>query len=159
MKFPCEIQTLAPRPILSVRFRSPVNNLSAHFGRIYQAIAEYLGAQGVGPAGPPFAIYHNMDMDDMDVEAGFPVTKPVRGQGEIQPGEIPGGAFAICHYTGAYDQIGPAYDTLTRFAGKQGFMPMGDAYEWYLTEPTVAPADLKTDIAFPVRRVHAPEPM
>jgi effector-binding domain-containing protein len=149
--FPCEIKTFPTRSALSIRFRSPVQELSAHFGRVYGAIGAYLaelGAQDQGEA--VFAAYHNMDMQNLDIVAGFTISKPLPGKGEIQAAEIPGGPFAICHYTGPYDQVGPAYEELTQYAAQHGYQPGGVAYEWYLNGPDVPPQDLKTDVAFPV---------
>ena len=37
---------------------------------------------GKQPAGVPYAAYHNLDMQDMDVEVGFPVSKPLP-EGEV----------------------------------------------------------------------------
>jgi effector-binding domain-containing protein len=112
---------------------------------------EHLEALGEYPTGEPFAAYFNMDMQDLDIEAGFPVAKPLPGKGEIQPGEIPGGMAAICHYTGPYSGVAPAYEQLSQFLTDEGFTPIGPAYEWYLSEPDVPPQDIKTDIAFPVK--------
>ena len=152
--FPCEIQEQSTRPTLSIRFRSPVQELPQHFTRIYTAVAEYICEVGGEHAGPAFAIYYNMDMGDLDIEAGFPVTKPLSAKGEIQAGEIPGGTFAVCHYTGPYAGVAPAYEALTRFAQDEGYAPAGlVAYEWYFDGPDVPEQDLRTDVAFPVKRV------
>jgi effector-binding domain-containing protein len=151
--YPCEIQEQPARPTLSIRFRSPVGELAQHFGRIYTAIGQYVEEAGGEHAGPAFATYYNMDMDDLDVEAGFPVAKALPAKGEIQAGEIPGGMFAICHYTGPYAEITSAYEALTQFAGGKGYAPAGTAYEWYFDGPDVPEQDHRTDVAFPVKRV------
>lgn len=151
--FPCEIKELPTQFTLYIRFRAPVQDLPNHFQRIYSRIFGYLGQLGVQPAGAPFAAYHNMDMQDLHVEAGVPLLKPQPGQGEIHTGRIEGGLFAICHYTGAYGGVGPAYDDLTRFIEEKGFEMSGPVYEWYLNGPDVPQKDLKTDIVFPVTRI------
>jgi effector-binding domain-containing protein len=152
--FPCKLQEEPTRPTLSIRFRAPVHELPKHFTRVYTAIMQYLGELGEEHAGPAFAIYNNMDMENLDIEAGFPVTKPLPAKGEIQSGEIAAGTFAICHYTGPYDQVGSAYEQLARFAVRQGYAPSGAAYEWYLNSPEdIPPQELMTDLAFPVERV------
>jgi len=60
-------------------------------GKAYGAIAQYLGELGEQPAGPPFVAYYNMDMQALDVEIGFPVSRKLSGKGDIQASEIPGG--------------------------------------------------------------------
>lgn len=152
--FPCAIRECALRHTLSIRFRSPVQDLPKHFGRIYAAIGQYIGELHERPAGGVYAAYYNLDMQDMDIEAGYTTLKPLPGKGEIQAGEIPGGMFGICNYTGPYDEIGPAYELLTQYIAEHGYRPSGVAYEWYLNGPAdVPPQYLKTDIAVPVTPV------
>lgn len=158
--FPCEIKQQADQPTLSIRFRAPVQELPQHFGRIYGAIMQYLGTLGEPHAGGAFAAYYNMDMQNLDIEAGFSVPKPLAGKGEIKAGMIPGGLFAICHYTGPYDKVGPAYEQLTQFAKDKGLKVSRMAYEWYLNGPgEVPPQELKTDLVFPVTHIAEKEAM
>lgn len=151
--FPCEIQEHVTQPALAVRFRAPVQDLKQHFGRVYSMIMQYITEVGAEYAGAPFAIYRNMDMQNLDVEVGFPVSKAAPTKGEIHSIEIPGGSYAVCHYRGPYDQMASSYTHLAEFAKAKGFVPGHIAYEWYLSEPDVPPQDIRTDIAFPVTRV------
>jgi effector-binding domain-containing protein len=150
--YPCELKERSVQHTLSIRFRSPVQDLPVHLGRIYGSIMHYLETLGEEDTGAAFAAYYNMDMQDLDVEAGFPVARPLPGKGDIQAAEIPGGMFAICHYTGPYDQVGPAYEQLMRFVRERGYTAGGVAYEWYFDGPDVPPQDTRTDIVFPVTR-------
>ncbi len=151
--FPCELKEQAVRPTLSIRFQSPVQELPQHFGRVYGTIIKYLEALGEQHTDAAFAAYYNMDMQNLDIEAGFPVLHPLPGKGEIKASTLPGGTFAICHYTGPYDQVGPAYEQLTRFVEEKGYKSTGVCYEWYLNGPETPPKDLKTDITYAVTRV------
>lgn len=155
----CEIKEEVFKHTLYIRFKAPVQELPQQLGRVYSAISQYLRELGADHAGAPFALYHNMDMQNLDVEAGFPVLKPLPARGEIRDGHIPGGHYAICHYTGPYDEVGPAYEALTEYAKENGYRPGNIAFEWYLNGPEVPPDKLKTDIAFPVTvdRVAHPE--
>lgn len=151
--YPCEIQEQALRQTLSIRFRASVKELPEHFTRVYAAITHYIRQRETLLAGPAFAIYYNLNMRNLDIEAGFPVNRPMLASGEIQFGEIPAGTFAVCHYTGPYNKMNPAYEELTSFATDKGYKPGKIAYEWYLNGPGVDPENLRTDIAFPVSRV------
>ncbi len=154
MSYQCEITERAPQPVLSIRTRVTVQDLARVSGQSYGAIAQYLGELGEQPAGAPFAAYSNMDMQDLDVELGFPVTRPLPGKGDIQPGEIPGGLLASVMHVGPYSDCGPAYEALTQFAKDQGHTPTGAAYEMYLNDPTVTPPEqLMTQVMFPLQPV------
>ncbi len=104
------------------------------------------------PAGAPFVAYFNMDMQNLDIEIGFPVSHPLAGQGNIQPNQIFGGKLATCLYVGPYSDVGPAYDALTKFVKDKGVEATGVAYEFYLNDPqTVQPSELQTQIYFPLK--------
>jgi hypothetical protein len=45
--------------------------------------------------GPACASHNNMDIRNLDIEAGFPVSKLLPEKGEIQAGIIPSGTYAI----------------------------------------------------------------
>ena len=152
MAFQCEIKEQAAQPTLTLRTRLNVQELQAFLGKAYGAVYQYLGGMGESPAGPPFAAYHNMDMANLDVEAGFPVSRPFPAKGEIQAGEIPAGRAATCLYTGPYDKMIPAYEALTQWIKEKGVVPSGVSYEMYLNDPEVTPPEnLMTQIVFPLR--------
>jgi effector-binding domain-containing protein len=152
MDYNCEIKELPAQPALSIRARCAVQELPQLLGVSFGAIAEHLGGMGENPAGAPFVIYYNMDMQNLDVEIGFTVSRSLSEQGNIQAGKIFGGKFATCIYVGSYDGAAPAYEALTKFVADKGFEPTGVAYEFYLNDPqTVQPAELQTQIYFPLK--------
>jgi effector-binding domain-containing protein len=129
-----------------------VQELGRVLGESYGAIAQYLGELGEQPAGPPFAAYHNEDMQDLDVEIGFPVARELPGRGGIQAGELPGGKVATCLYIGPYSGIEPAYTALSRWVEENDCQPTGVAYEVYVSDPDeTPPQELHTQIVFPLK--------
>lgn len=153
--FPCELKEQAAQPTLSIRFHAPAQELPQQLGRVFGAIGQYISEAGGVPAGGVYAAYHNMDMQNLDMEAGFTVLNPLPGKGDIQAGTIPAGTFAICHYTGPYEQLALPYEELAQFVKDKGYTAGEVVYEWYLNGPETPPQDLKTDIVFPVTRVSA----
>jgi effector-binding domain-containing protein len=152
MDYKCEVKELPAQPVLSIRTKSAVQGLPQVLGASYGAIAQYLGSLGENPAGAPFVAYYNMDMQNLDIEIGFPVSRPLDGQGNIQPSQVFGGKLATCLYVGPYSGVGPAYDALTQFVKDNGLEASGAAYEFYLNDPqTVQPSELLTQIYFPLK--------
>ena len=93
--------------------------------------------------------YYNMDMENLELEIGFPVMEELSEDGEVQAGFIPGGRYAVCMHVGPYDAIEPAYDALNTWVLEQGHTPAGIAYEHYLNDPASTPEDeLQTQVAF-----------
>jgi effector-binding domain-containing protein len=150
---PCEIVDQPEQPVLSVRIHTSVEQLPAELGKAYGAIMQYLGEQGEYPSGAPFAAYYNMDMQALDVEAGFPIPHPLPGKDTIQSWVVPARKVATCQYTGPYADCVPAYEALTAFVAGSGHEPTGVAIEYYLNGPETPPEDLQTQIAFPLKVV------
>ena len=137
---------------MSIRARISIVGLPKLLGESYGRIAGYLAELGVHPTGAPFAAYYNMDMQDLDVEVGFPVAGSVPGKDDIQASQVPGGKLAFALHTGPYGDIGPAYDALTRFVREQDCEPTGVSYEFYLNDPQeTSPESLQTQIVFPLK--------
>jgi effector-binding domain-containing protein len=152
MSYQCEIVDRTAQPVLSVRARGAVKDLPAIMGRSYGTIGAYLGRMGRQPAGAPFVAYHNQDMQNLDLEIGFPVAKGLPGEGEIQPGEIPGGKAASCMHIGPYDKIAAAYEALEQWMQSKGRQGTGVCYEIYLNDPQqTPPGQLQTQILFPIK--------
>jgi effector-binding domain-containing protein len=152
MSYECELIERNSQPVLSIRARGAVKDLPSILGRSYGTIGAYLGRMGQQPAGAPFMAYHNQDMQNLDMEIGFPVVKKLPGQGEIQAGEIPGGKAVRCLHVGPYDTIEPAYEAVGQWMQSKGYECTGVCYEMYLNDPQQTPPDkLQTQILFPVK--------
>jgi len=102
--------------------------------------------------GMPFALYHNMDMSNLDVEIGFPISGAVAGEGEIRASTIPGGKVVRAVHTGPYETIESTYNALFAFA-RENKLPLADwMYEFYLNSPESVPPDkLETEICLPIK--------
>jgi effector-binding domain-containing protein len=152
MEYQCEIIEQPAQTTLVVRTRTAVGNLPTVLGGPYHAILNNLGETDGKCIGAPYVAYYNMDMDDLDIEIGFPVSKTLPGKGEVQTGEIPAGKQATCLYVGPYNKIEPAYGALMKYIQEKGLTPTGVAYEFYLNDPGETPEnELQTKIAFPLR--------
>ncbi|HRW11140.1 MAG: GyrI-like domain-containing protein [Anaerolineae bacterium] len=146
-----ELRERQSQPTLVIRTRSAVQDMPQVLGQAWGAIMHYAGQKGLQPSGPPFVAYHNMDMQDLDLEIGFPFAKKLDGAGEVLAGEIPGGKAAGCLHVGPYDQLRAAYKALGKWMEANGYTPAGVAYESYLNDPqTTPPEALQTDIFFPL---------
>jgi effector-binding domain-containing protein len=136
---------------LSIRTRAAVQDLPKVLGESFGAIGRHLGALGEPPAGPPFAAYYNEDMQDLDLEIGFPVGKTLEGEGSIQAGEIPEGTFASYLHIGPYKEVEPAYKAVMDWIEAEGAEATGVCYELYLNDPgEVSEAELQTQVLFPL---------
>lgn len=115
----------------------------------YSVIEGVLAGQGMAPAGPPFARYHQLSDDKFLVEAGFPVSATITPMAAVRASKLPGGTAATVVHKGRYEEMAPAYDALASWISGQGGTPLGDAWEFYLDEPDRDPATWRTVITQP----------
>ncbi len=148
----CEVVELASQPAIAVRARTNFRELSKIIDEAYDAISQYLGQMGEQPAGPPFVGFFNVGTDDLEVEAGFAVSRKIKGEGRFLSVETPGGRVGVCLHTGPYSESHAAYAELTRTVQELGLEPTGVSYEFYLNNPMdTSPEQLQTRIVFPLR--------
>jgi effector-binding domain-containing protein len=146
-----EIRTVEERETLMVRTTASVGELPNVMGSVYGEIAGFMGEKGLKFAGPPFALYHNMDMEALDLEIGFPISNRSKGEGLVTTGRIPGGRVAVAIHTESYDTIGKTYESLAVFVKEKGLETGKWTYEYYLNSPQdTAPDELQTEIYFPI---------
>lgn len=149
MQYQFVVEEKAARPTMSIRTRAAAENLPQVLGKAYGDIMNYLHEIGVQPAGAPYAGYFNMDMQDLDIEIGFPVGQVIPGRDKIQASEIPAGKQASCLYTGPYNKIEPVYNAIMDWLPAKGYIATGVSYEFYLNDPAQTPeAELLTEIVF-----------
>ncbi len=147
MSFKCELIDLVSQPTLSIRMRTSVEELPQVFGKGYGEIAQYLEELQEQPVGPPFAIYYNMDMQNLDVEFGFPIPMNLKGKNNIQISETPSGKSVSCIHVGPYSDVDAAYNALFQWIKDGGYKATGVTYEVYLNDPDETPPEkLETQI-------------
>jgi effector-binding domain-containing protein len=120
---------------------------------ILPEVWKYLQRSGVEPSGPPFTRYHGFKDDQVDLEGGMPVAKPVDGEGRVVPGELPGGMVVTTVHYGPYEKLPEAHDALHVWLRGQDKETNGPQWEFYWTDPGVEPDPYKrkTELVWPIR--------
>jgi effector-binding domain-containing protein len=148
----CKAVDLPAQKTVTIRTRTPVRLMPDVLGKGFQEIAQYLNESDQEPAGPPFVAFFNTNMDDLEIEMGYPINKDVEPKGVMEVREIPEGKYATCVYTGPYNQMEPAYKALKNWVEENNYEPAGVVYEHYLNNPQeTAEQDLQTQIAFALK--------
>jgi effector-binding domain-containing protein len=147
-----ELKDLPAQPTLCIRTRTSLDKLPQTIGEGYHKIAAYMEELGEKPVDVPFTAYYNMDMQDMDVEMGFPASKPLPGKGDIKTGKTMAGKAAVCMYKGSYSAMEKVYNERFKWSGEKGCQPKGACYEYYYNSPGEVPeSELLTRIVIPVK--------
>lgn len=141
-------------PTATVRVMTTMNSIPDDLGRIYHQVFRYLAGTDIRPTGAPFAWYHRMSEDEIDMEAGVPVDKPIDGDDQVKPSSLPGGSVAVVWYSGPYgDEMAPAYEAIEQWISNNGFESVDGPWEVYWTDPAeTSPEDYRTEIVWPIRK-------
>ena len=152
MNFKIELTDQPSQPVLSIRTRTSVENLPEEIGKAYNSIMQYLKEIGSEPSGVPFVAYYNLDMENLDVEMGFPVSKPMAGKGDIESSEVPAGKQISCMFKGPYKDMEAPYSEMMQWIKENEYTATGVSYEFYYNSPMdVSENELLTKIVFPLK--------
>ena len=149
-----ERRELAAQPILFARLKTARHELP---GAIAQGVGKvYIHAQklGLALAGHPFTRYLSTGPGLLTIEVGFRFADAVAGDGEVEAGELQGGAAVVAVHGGPYDQLAETYAAMERWMEHEGLRPGGAPWEHYVTDPAEHPdpADWRTEVYWPVTK-------
>jgi effector-binding domain-containing protein len=146
------VEMLDEQPAAVVRGTVPTDELPALFDRAFPEVVRVVEAQGLSLAGPPFGYYPRMPGATVDVAAGFPVSAPVRAEGEVSPLTLPGGRAITGVHVGSYESMEATYRELTEWAAAEHLQLAEHMWESYLTDPSAEPdpASWRTLITWPI---------
>lgn len=146
------LQEVPTETVATIRRVVPMGELASFLPATFGQIAGAVGPAGGQVSGPPFAWYHSMPTDTVDVSAGFPVAGDVHTpDGGVLIHERPGGRAAVGIHVGPYDTMTETYDELRAWLSVEALVPTGDMWEEYLTPPEGDPSTWQTRIVTLVR--------
>lgn len=94
-----------------------------------------IAAQDAGPAGPLFTYHRRCLSDTLDLEVGFPVSKPIAPAGRVQPGQVPAARVARTTYRGGYEGLGNAWSEFMCWIEDNGHRSAETLWERYVAGP------------------------
>ncbi|MEN6390828.1 MAG: GyrI-like domain-containing protein [Syntrophomonas sp.] len=152
MVFDLKIEEQKAQPMLCIRMKTSMEKLPAAIGEGYTRIMKYLEELGVQAQYAPYTAYYNLDMNDLDVEMGFPVGEIFPDKDGIKAGQIPPGKVVSCLYKGAYAEMEEPYKEIMKWIEESGHVPTGVYYEYYFNSPQEVPeSELLTRIVIPLK--------
>jgi effector-binding domain-containing protein len=148
-----EIKEVEAVKALVIKSDVPMAEIGDAMGAVYGQLFEYIEANDIQPAGPPFTVYLKWDPEGNVVfESGIPVSKTEKGEDNVVYKEYPKMKVLSTLYTGPYDKMEPVYNELMEYMKTKKLEGNDTAWEIYLTDPNeVAPEENKTIIYFPVK--------
>ena len=155
MPYDVEVKEVPAQHVAALRKHTSMATIGRDVSTGFAAVGEAVGRAGVPMVGPPFLVMFDVidEESEGDIEIAFPVAMPFPGTGEVLGEEVPAMTVVSTTHRGPYDEVGPAYQTLTGWIQEHGHEIAGPPREVYLTDPaeTPDPADHVTEIQFPIR--------
>jgi len=149
MSFKYEIKEQKIQSTVSIRTRTSLSQLPDLIRKSYEDISKHILETGGVCSGAPFAIYFNMDINDIDVELGFPVAKTIREKNEIKNSQIPAGKVLQFTHVGPYNELEKTYGNAMKWIKENNISTTGTICEFYLNDPaSTPPSHLETEIRF-----------
>jgi DNA-binding transcriptional MerR regulator len=154
MNYEVTLKQLSAQPILSLRQKIQSSDIGPTAAKAYGELFGYLGQLGMRPVGPPFAVYHDQEFreQDLDVEHCVPIEKRIAGNQRLQGRELEAVTAACTLHAGSYETIGAAYRALAEWMQAHGHESAGAPREAYLVGPGTAPdpQEWRTELIWPV---------
>src|SRR5580658_3343824 len=135
-----EIRDVPDQPALFIAATCRRDDIGLTLMALLPEVYRSLGRFGVAQAGPPFCRYVSNAGDEIDIEAGMPVTQAVAtGDLRVLAGSVGGCAAAFTVHRGPYSLLGDTYAALERWISEQGRVPKEGRWASYLTDPSEDP--------------------
>jgi len=153
MPYDVEVTEVAPQLVAATKVHTNLSRIGGDIGAGFGALMMAMGRQGVAQSGPPLIVYPDIIDDETggDLEICAPIAVDFGGDGDVYTRELEGGMMAATTHHGPYEQIAPAYHTLTGWISEHGHEIAGPPRETYLNDPQmVAPEELLTRVEFPI---------
>lgn len=142
---------LPEQHVLSIRTTIHFDDYARIAGQAYEKIMAYTDRKGLLVSGGPYVCYHNTDLENLDVEMGFPVAKVVLGEGEIVGYTIPREKVVSGVFLGAYADTDPMMMDIIQWIAEHGYEQQGKIYNYYLNEDDRSESELFTRVVVVIK--------
>jgi len=149
-----ERRDLSPQPFIFVQTKAGRHEIAKAIAEGLGKAFPYVMQKGLPIAGRPTARYLTAGPGLFDMQIGVPIATASlgAGEGDVQAGELPGGATAVGVHAGSYDSLSETYAAMERWMESNGYRPGGGAWESYVTDPAEFPdaKDWRTEVYWPL---------
>jgi effector-binding domain-containing protein len=152
MKSQIKVIDIEPQSALAIREEVAITQIPSKMGQFFMELSVHFKKNGIEMTGPPFTLYHDFGKDRIDMEVGFPVSKPQAGEGRVKPCTLPGGRVVTAIHVGPYDKIEKTYGQMQQWMSEKGFRPKNMMWEKYLNDPQTVkdPEQYVTELFWPI---------
>ncbi len=137
--------------VLSVTKTINFNDYPQIANETFSCISDYASHNQLLFSGCPFVCYHNADLENLRVQIGFPVAKPISGDGNITGYIIPPQKAVSGIFLGPYEETDPLMLEIMQWIAERGLEQKGTIYNYFLNDADRPTSELLTQIVIPVK--------
>jgi effector-binding domain-containing protein len=120
-------------------------------GNSFDRITEHLENLNELPGGAPIVCFHNMDLENLDVEIGFPVANSLEGNEDITANTLPSQKVVTAIDCGSYEKSDSTLEELFSWIQGNGYEMQGEIYYQYLNDDNRPESELLTKMILPIK--------
>jgi len=152
-KYEINISNVESQIAISIRDNCTAEELGKKFGEIYGEIGLYIKSQDLKFASHLFGIYHSFSPQNVDVEAGVPVSGRPEPEGRMRIMKTYGGKAVYLKYYGPYDKLSEGWNDMLNYVNENKLVASAPCFEVYITDPGSEPDSSKwlTELYYPIK--------
>jgi len=147
MSYDVKVVNAAPTPILVVRRRAQISQLSKVVPDGCGAVWNFIKANNVTPRGRNVAVYRPTGTPEFALEIGVEVGAGAAGGGEVVLSSTPGGEAVTAAHVGPYSMLKNAHDAVQAWCAAHNRQIAGPSWEVY-GHWTEDQSKLRTDVFY-----------
>lgn len=146
-----EMGPIAAKSALVIRDTTSTTLLDAKLETMYKMLSSAMIRQKLKPSGPPFLIYHSIQSNRLEIEAGIPINSKIKSDKMVSFKEF-SAENAIKATVFGKQNKSLVYRALGYYQIANKISLSGPVWEIYITDPSVEPDPEKwqTDIYYPI---------
>lgn len=128
--------------------------INREMSSMYGTISHFLDQNDIAVVGIPFALYHLMNEEEIDLECGMPISGGFEENTTVKTGTLPALTCACIDFYGDYSNLEDGHKVLQEWVETHGFNLVSAPMEFYLTDPSQEPDPEKwlTRICYPIEK-------
>ena len=149
------VETINTNPIdaLSIRVVTNQENFTTKLNEAYTLLNEAIAKQNLRQSGSNYAIYYTWSKDTVSFEAGIPVDKKGKSEGNITAVSLPSVKAVKVDYFGEYAGTEQVHYFIDSHINSNNLVVAGAPWEEYVTNPETEPDQNKwlTRVYYPIQ--------
>ncbi len=147
------IVELQSAPFAFIQLKSSLADMPRVMGQGFGTLGRLVGKADAAMAGNPLAHYLDFDAQSVTFQLGFPAlesdTEKLLAAG-LSIGRTPGGRNMTATHVGPYSTVSQTYAVIGDALKAHGETGSKDMWESYLSPPETPPAEIRTDVIWPL---------